>query len=80
MEEMNSARSPIDSLSTLASRGWGAFGRNLAPVFAVGAGVGLDSLADLFDFGVSADGFEWRPVYLLTDEEWDLLVGGLGPS
>ena len=66
---MNSARSPIDSLSTLASRGWGAFGRNLAPVFAAGTGVGLDTLTDLIDFGVSVGGFEWRPMTLLTDEE-----------
>ena len=80
VEEINSAKSPIDSRSTLASRGWGAFGRNLAPVFAAGAGAAFGTLLDLTDFGASVGGFECSPVYLLTDEECDLLVGGLGPS
>ena len=54
-------------------------------MFAAGAGMGLvsvafEALTDLMDFGVSAVGFEWSPEYLLTDEECDRPLGGLGPS
>ena len=32
VDRMKSAKSPMESLSGLASRAWGAFGRNLDPV------------------------------------------------
>jgi len=66
---INSAKSPIDSLSTLASRGWGAFGRNLVPIFEAGLGTGLNpvGLTSFGDLGTSIGIFGWT--YLLTDDE-----------
>lgn len=43
---MNSAKSLIESLSTLASLGRGAFGRSLVPVFEDGLGTGWKGLCD----------------------------------
>ena len=54
--------------------------RSLAPVLDACLGVGLNGFADLTDFGVSAGGFERRPVNLLTEEECDRLVVGLCTS
>ena len=51
---MNSAKSPIESRSTRASRACGAFGRSLAPVLLVwGLETGLKDLADLIDLATS---------------------------
>ncbi len=66
---INSAKSPMESLSTLASRGCGAFARNLDPVFDEGRETGLNALADLVDTWDSVGGFECNPVSLVIDEE-----------
>lgn len=75
---MNSAKSPIESRSTRASRACGAFGRSLAPVLLVwGLETGLKDLADLIDLATSFGGFEPSPFCLLKEDEWDRPVIGL---
>lgn len=66
---MNSAKSPIESLSTRASRGWGALDLSLAPELEVGRGIGLNAFADLPDFGESRIGFACSPASLLIEDE-----------
>ena len=67
---MNSAKSPIESRSTLASLACGAPVRALALVFAVGRGIPRD----IFESAVG-EGWEFRAVNLEADE----LVRGLSP-
>jgi len=87
---MKSAKSPIESLSTRASRAWGAFGRSFAPALAleeIGAGLYdgtcLGNFGDFGDLGdlwaASLGGFERRADNLVTDDECDRPVSGLGP-
>lgn len=66
---MKSAKSPIESRSTLASRACGAPGRSLEPV--EGGAVGLDTEFEVFG---SDGGFERNPVCLVIDPECERLV------
>lgn len=71
MDRMNSAKSPIESRSTLASLACcGAPVRTLAPEFAVGRGTPRGAL----DSAVG-EGWEFKAVNLEVDE----LVRGLSP-
>jgi hypothetical protein len=72
-----SAKSPIESLSIRASRGWGTFERNLDPELMPGAGREIDLRAGE---EVTSGGFERRPTNLLVDEDRERLVGGRGTS
>jgi hypothetical protein len=74
---MKSAKSPMESRSTRASLGWGAFARNLDPALEVGRGIALNGCAAL---GVSTADCDCDPVSLLTDDECDRLVFGLWTS
>ena len=74
---MKSAKSPVDSLSTLGSRGWGAFDRNLAPEFDAGRETGVNCFEGFADLGVSTGR---AVVYLLTEDECERPVFGLGTS
>lgn len=70
MERINSAKSPIESRSTLASRGCcGTPVRTLAPVFAVGRGIPRGDFSDV------GEEREFKAVNLEADE----LVRGLSP-
>ena len=70
MDRMNSAKSPIESRSTLASLACcGAPIRTLAPVFAVGRGIPRGT------FSAVGEGWELKAVNLEADE----LVRGLSP-
>lgn len=71
---MNSAKSPIESLFTRASRGCGAFCLCLEPELAAGGAVREIGLlkGDLTDRGVSLTGFDatgFGGMYLLTEDE-----------
>lgn len=85
---MKSAKSPIESLSTRASRAWGAFGRTRDPEIlteVTEAGLNcLGGLGDLGDLGgkgadTSVGGLERRADNLVTEVEWDRPVGDRGP-
>jgi hypothetical protein len=70
VDRMNSAKSPIESRSTLASLACcGAPVRTFAPVFAVGRGIPRGA------FSVVGDECEFKAVNLEADE----LVRGLSP-
>lgn len=70
MDRMNSAKSPIESRSTLASLGCcGALVRTLAPVFAVARAIPRGAFSNV------GEGWEFKAVNLEADE----LVRGLSP-
>ena len=82
---MKSAKSPTESLSTRASRAWGALGRSRVPAVlleVIGAGLNcLVTLGDLGDeVGMSTGGLERSADNLVTDDECDRPLSGRGPS